>query len=42
MSDIEKLMTPQRRSQIGNPGPLYVAYWHGMAFDVVLENSSTM
>jgi len=30
MSDIEKLETQPRRSQIGNPAPLYVAFhWHG-------------
>jgi len=41
MSDIEKLLTPPRRTQIANPAPLYVAfYWH--SFDVVLENSSVV
>ena len=30
MSDIEKLENPQRRCQVGNPAPLYVAFhWHG-------------
>jgi hypothetical protein len=41
MSDIEKLETPQRRCQVGNPAPLFVAF-HCMILDVVLEYSSTM
>ena len=26
MSDIEKLEVPQRRCQVGNPAPLFVAF----------------